>query len=153
MLNAIHTMSTKMLQWLCKDNYYDGVNKHQYTWADSIHAVSAHPLLPSIISFFHHSGHLSSHPHPYNILDNRVGSMCKNLEILFMGSFVCYLTYVRPHLSKPTKNEAAPQGKTSQGGMWPQYRQEEQWPPWPGHNPQALQGWRPCELLSTDWVR
>jgi len=30
-LNVVHTMSTKMLQWLCKDNYKDGASKHQYT--------------------------------------------------------------------------------------------------------------------------
>lgn len=74
-------------------------------------------------------GFLSSHPHPYNILGKRkLAARAKNLEIHFMGSLVCYLTYIRPLLPKHTKNETAPQGKTSQGGMWPQDRQEEQSP-------------------------
>lgn len=74
-------------------------------------------------------GFLSSHPHPYNILGKRkLAARAKNLEIHFMGSLVCYLTYIRPLLPKRTKNETAPQGKTSQGGMRPQDRQEEQSP-------------------------
>lgn len=81
----------------------------------------------------------------------KFGSMCKNLEIYFMGSFIHYLTYIRPQLSKCTK--IAPQGKTSQGGMWPQHRQEEQWPSQPECSPQALQGWWPFKFLSTGWAR